>query len=530
MENPSSITAFQEQLPEPGTETTTAQDDIKSRLRKNIYKWHRIIGLITLVPVICWSLSGLMHPFLSHWFKPTIAREFMPARVLDKSQIKLSVQEVLKQNRITDLKNFRLVSFSNGTFYQVKTVDDKLRYFNAADGVELKDADTQYAEYLARYFLDDKTSIVKSITLQTSFSQQYKYVNRYLPVWKVSFERADNMDVYVETSSSRLGTFNTTSRKAFLWVFDNFHNWSFLGKITNDTLRISIMITLLAVILTSAITGILIYGLFWSRFRKLNRSNEKKGVRKYHRQIGIAVAFVALTFTFSGAFHATRKLQPNQLPQMVYEPIIRTDELAIASLALPVDWERLYNLSVVRKSKKDYFQAFYAMTDDAPAETVYINAADSAVWENGNIEYARFLGKKFLQVLSNSTTMSAACCEEVGEVSQSEVDENATLLKAELVPRFENREYGFVFKRLPVVRLTYDTPDERALYVETATSRLAAAINSTDRLEGYSFAIFHKYLLLDWAGKNVRDITMMIAALGLLVVSVLGLLVFLKAR
>ncbi len=151
----------------------------------------------------------------------------MPARLLDRSQIKLSVQEVLKQNRITDLKNFRLVSFNNNTFYQVKTVDDKLRYFNAVDGVELKDADTQYAEHLARYFLDDKTSVVKSITLQTSFSQQYKYVNRYLPVWKVSFDRGDNMDVYVETSSSRLGTFNTTSRKVFLWVFDNFHNWSF---------------------------------------------------------------------------------------------------------------------------------------------------------------------------------------------------------------------------------------------------------------------------------------------------------------
>ena len=530
MENPSSITAFQGQpSPDSAPETSASGTDLKVRLRKNIYKWHRIIGLITIIPVICWSLSGLMHPFLSHWFKPVIAREFMPARVLDKSQIRLSVQEVLKHNRITDLKNFRLVQFANGTLYQVKTVDDKLRYFSAADGAELKDGDKQYAEHLARYFLDDKTSAVKSITLQTSFSQQYKYVNRYLPVWKVSFDRDDNMDVYVETASSRLGTFNTTSRKVFLWVFDNFHNWSFLEKITSNTLRITIMVILLAVILSSAVTGITIYGLFWSRFKKLTRDNEKKGVRRYHRQIGIAVAFVALTFTFSGAFHATRKLQPNQLP-LVYEPLIKTEELTVASLDLPVDWERLHNLSVVRKSKKDYFQAFYTMTDDAPAEAVYINAADSSVWENGNIEYAKFLGKKFLQVLGNSTTISAACCEEAGEVSQSGVDENATILKAEIVPKFENREYGFVFKRLPVVRLQYDTPDENALYVEPATSRLAAAINSTDRLEGYSFAIFHKYLLLDWAGKNVRDVTMMIAALGLLVVSVLGLLVFVKSR
>jgi hypothetical protein len=96
------------------------------------------------------------------------------------------------------------------------------------------------------------------------------------------------------------------------------------------------------------------------------------------------------------------------------------------------------------------------------------------------------------------------------------------------VPRFESREYGFVFKRLPVVRLQYDTPDELALYVETATSRLAASIDATDRVEGYSFAIFHKFLLLDWAGKNVRDSMMLLSAFGVLTVSVLGVLVFLK--
>jgi hypothetical protein len=39
---------------------------------------------------------------------------------------------------------------------------------------------------------------------------------------------------------------------------------------------------------------------------------------------------------------------------------------------------------------------------------------------------------------------------------------------------------------------------------------------------------FIKYLLMDWAGKNARDIVMMLSALGLLTVSVLGLLVFLK--
>jgi hypothetical protein len=502
--------------------------NVSDILKRKIFRWHRIIGLITIIPVMFWSLSGLMHPFLSHWFKPTIAREFMKPSPVDTSQIKLSLQAVLTQNRIHEFRNFRLVTFNGATYYQVKMVDGALRYYHAATGIFLMDGDQQLATSMARYFLADQNSKVTSLVLQKEFDQQYKYINRYLPVWKVSFDRADGMDVYIDTSSGRLGTFNTNARKAFLFVFDNFHNWSFLEKISNDTWRISIMIVLLVIILFSAVTGIIIYGLFWKRFRKLNRANEKKGIRKYHRQIGIATAFVTLTFTMSGAFHAARKLEPNILPAMVYEPLILTRELTVPTTALAIDWKRVYNISVVRKSKRDYFQVFYAKTDDEPAQTIYINAADAGVWKNGEMEYAAFLGNKFLEVITNKTTMTAACCDEMGETDNTGIDEEAVLLKTEKVSRFESREYGFVFKRLPVIRLAYDTPDEHTLYVETSTSRLAAAINNDDRFEGYTFAVFHKFLLMDWAGKNVRDIVMMLSALGLLCVSLLGLLIFLK--
>jgi hypothetical protein len=528
MEDKSTAAFQQADVHEAVSEAPASGGKLTVILRRNIYRWHRIIGLVTIIPVIFWCLSGLMHPFLSHWFKPTIAHEFMMPRPLDKTQIVLSLQEVLEKNRVADFKNFRMVAFEGQTFYQVKGIDGYLRYYSAATGEPLKDGDQQYAAFMARYFLDDQASPITSVTLQKQFDQQYKYVNRYLPVWKVSFHRPDGMDVYVETASSRLGTFNTNSRKAFLWMFDNFHNWSFVGNITNNTWRITIMVLLLGVILASAVSGIVIYGVFWQRFKKLTPATEKKGIRKYHRQIGIATAFISLTFTFSGAFHATRKLEPNLLPELVYEPAILTRELTLASLALNLDWERLHNLSIVRKSKHDYFQAFYLPNDDEPAQKIYIDAANGQVWEGGDLAYAKFLGKKFLGVLSGATSMTAACCDEMGDVQSSTVDQDATLLKAEIVPKFESREYGFVFKRLPVVRLQYDTPEELALYVETATSRLAAGIDRTDRVEGYSFAIFHKFLLMDWAGKNVRDSMMMLSAFGLLSVSVLGLLVFLK--
>jgi hypothetical protein len=83
---------------------------------------------------------------------------------------------------------------------------------------------------------------------------------------------------------------------------------------------------------------------------------------------------------------------------------------------------------------------------------------------------------------------------------------------------------------LPVIKLAYDTPENTTYFIETATSRLAAVVENSDKLEGYSFAILHKFLFMDWAGKNVRDLSMVIAALTILVVSIMGMILFLKKK
>ncbi|MCU7371213.1 hypothetical protein PEC18_10145 [Paucibacter sp. O1-1] len=70
----------------------------------------------------------------------------------------------------------------------------------------------------------EKSKIISSTRL-TEFTDQYKYVNRFLPVWKVSFDDDRKMDVYVETGQSRFATFNDSGRKAFIWIFGTFHNW-----------------------------------------------------------------------------------------------------------------------------------------------------------------------------------------------------------------------------------------------------------------------------------------------------------------
>ncbi|PWB26123.1 PepSY-associated TM helix domain-containing protein [Flavobacterium sp. HTF] len=511
------------------------------KIKQHMYKWHRVIGLITIIPVIFWTLSGLMHPFMAHFFKPEIAHDKIEQQVIDKNKLQFSIQEVLKQNSINDFKNFRIVSFNNATYYQVKLIPGDLLYFDASNGKKLENGDQKYAEWLSRYFLDDQKSPVKKIEVVTEFTSQYKYVNRYLPVYKLSFDRPDAMQIYVETLSGKLATYNPASRQFFIWFFDTFHNWSFMDAITNNSIRIITMIFLLSVIGFSALSGILIYGLLWKQFKKTDSAQPKKGLRKYHRQIGIWVSLFTLTFAFSGAYHATTKWSPYTLSQMVYEPTFSTKEIPVANNNLNLDWNRFENIGIIMLNDTIYYRCQLTEKEtrkfrkptgdskwnkkDSKSEVVYINAATNQIVPDIDLQYAEFLAYYF-----TDGTPKGACCEM--DVSSGEEPhpalENVKLAESKVLTDFESREYGFVNKRLPVIKLTYDTPEKTSYFIETATSRLAAVVTTSDKVEGYSFAILHKFLFMDWAGKNIRDLATVLAALSILIVSVLGFILFLK--
>ncbi|WP_418263532.1 PepSY domain-containing protein [Flavobacterium faecale] len=496
------------------------------KLKKNLYKWHRTLGIITIIPVIFWCISGLMHPVMAHWFKPTIAHEKLEVAPIDNTSIKLTLYEVLQKNNIETFQNFRLVSFNDASFYQVKTTKtNEVLYFNSENGAELKNGDRFYAEWLSRYFLDDQKSAVSNIELQTDFDTQYKYVNRYLPVWKLSFDREDDMDVYVETSSSKLATYNPTSRKIQLWVFDMFHNWNFLEDITNKTVHISLMLILLGIISISALSGVVIYGFFWKMFKKTPVTDQESKFKKHHRKIGIAVSLVTLTFAFSGGYHVTKKFKPYTLDKMVYAPDFKTADFSKSNFEIKPDssWS---NLSLVQFQNKPYWQVQLLPNEDGEIKNKYIDYKTGIENKTLEVDYAAFLANKFTKMMANTTNETPADCCDV--INTESCIKNASLSDTKYLYQFDNREYGFVNKRLPVIKLSYDTPDKTAIYIEPSTSRLAAFVTNADRTEGYSFAILHKYLFMDWAGKNIRDLVMAISALGVLVVSLLGLYLFVK--
>ncbi len=521
-----------------GAKPKKKDSKLVKKIKQNMYKWHRTLGIITIIPIILWCLSGLMHPFMAHFFKPEIANEKLATMPIDRSQLHFSIQEVLQKNGISELKNFRIISFNNTTFYQVKTVKGDLLYFNTVDAKPLANGDQKYAEWLSRYFLDDQKNIVKNSVILTDFTPQYKYINRYLPVYKLTFDRPDGMEIYVETASSKLATYNPVSRQVFIWFFDTFHNWSFVDAISNNSLRIIFMIFFLSIIIISALSGIFIYGFLWKQFKKIDDLSPKKGLRNYHRQIGIWISIFTIAFGFSGAYHATTKWKPYTLSKMVYEPALKSNEIKIAPQSVLTDWNRLENLNLIRFNDSLYYRCQLIVKDKKPevkekwgkkkspkSEIVYVNAITNKVHPKLDFEYAQFLSFYF-----SGDAPKASCCE-VGSNSEIESSlEDTRLLETKVITDFKSEEYGFANKRLPVVKLAYDTPEKTTYFIETSTSRLAAVITNSNRLEGYSFAFLHKFLFMDWAGKNIRDLTTVLAAVSVLAVCVMGFILFLKKK
>ena len=474
--------------------------------KRRFYKWHRVLGLISLVPVIFWTISGLSHPFMSNWFRPFIPQEVFKPLTQQRMAPQLSLQQIMDKNHISRLRNFGLINFDKGTFYQILNPDSSYTYYSAVNGNLLTDGDKLYATYLARYFTQDSTSAIKRIALQKTFDGNYQPINRLLPVWKVSFNRPDGMDIYVETSQSRLGTFNNDTRKAFLWIFRQFHNWQFLADAGGEKFRLCVLLIIVSLMLASLVSGITVYGFFWNRFkqiqqkRKANGSEDKRFIHRFHRKLGLIVSFVMLTFVVSGGFHLWVKLRNLGAEVKPFEQMMDRAQLQQRSLQIALPDSLIKRISLISFNNKAYYQVL-----TLSKETRYYDSLDGTEFANGDRDFAVYLSNYYRDKKAKVKIVYK--------------------IKTESVKQFTT-EYGFINKRLPVVKVSY--PNQEDWYIETSSAKLATKVAGLDRTEGFSFIFLHKYFGMTWAGKNIRDIVSMLAAAGVLVVSLFGFAAFIK--
>ncbi|KAI9449424.1 hypothetical protein F5148DRAFT_1291548 [Russula earlei] len=509
-------------------------------MKKKIYQYHRITSLIVAIPLLLWAMSGFMHPIMTN-IRPAIATQFLAPAVIDSNKIQVPLDAALKQNRIDSFGNFRIIHIDTNYFYQVQlSQQPEPLYLSTKNGKLLPDGNWLYAQYLAKQFLEgpqknsvafntvagisvnaaagdccdaasayvlnnDKGSKVTNATLVTAFDNEYKSINRLLPVYKVSFERADGIRIYVETTQDRFAFAMNNKRAVFDTLFRLFHLWGWLDWLGKGRLVVEFLFVFLA--FSTTLMGLYIFCTTKSKKpvpalagRQQENTRSALQARRNHRFTAVVIALFTLLFTFSGGYHALSKLTNTPGNASSGKPILNA---SLVHIHQAVYWQ-----VTIRATNTAATQPHTDLMKDKQVpvpERVYINTDSDDSLPQGDAQYARYLATLF-----------------------SNHPEKA-IVSVSLVRSF-NSEYNFTDKRLPVYRVGYTANSNERFFVETGSGQLAKQINDNGLRESYSFAFFHKHEFMGWGGKTVKDISTMFWAMAQVVMVTLGLVLYFTIR
>lgn len=499
-----------------------------------VLRYHRWLGLLAVLPVVLWGLSGLSHPVMSR-LQPQPAAMMPPAGLssgffAEEMAPVRPLSALLPGQGIHAVRQARLLRWQDRMVWQLTLPGQAERiYMDAVSGMVVPDADKALAVSLARHFAGEPDRGITSVELITRFSDDYPYVNRLLPVWRVAFAGSDGLSAYVETSPLRLATLNNSLKSGFGRVFRALHSWSF---ISNEAVRDTVMTIFLSLAFLSSLGGLWLYGFFW---RKPESGERAAPLRRWHRRLGVLVAVSTLAFTGSAILHVQLldKGSNESVPRLLPEQLLDAGSLHAVPYVIGLTANEQFDIfpvagqAVVRTSAQsasmvgrkgnggmpasqehahhhDHHQGHGNRKPAAPGDR-YFATGSGALLVDGARQHARVLAAAF-----------AGMPEE-------------RIVGAELVTRFAG-EYGFINKRLPVWKVDFRTPDNLTLYVETASGVQAAEVRDMQRLEGFSFAYLHKWNFLDGIGKDGRDVLLGMFALLNVVVVVLGAWLWLHRR
>ncbi|HWU67123.1 MAG TPA: PepSY-associated TM helix domain-containing protein [Methylophilus sp.] len=478
--------------------------------------WHQWIGIVACIGMVLWGLSGASHPLMSR-LQP-VPKQFMPPLVpVDMSQA-VALPGLLKQQGITQFQHISLVQLEGQGYYRIAQAG-AVRYFAMADGAERADAEQALAVNLANYYTGRNDPSIWAVKPVTQFEPDYHPVNRLLPVWRVAYDGDEGLRAYVDTEQSRLATL-VDDRRAFLTkVFQFGHNWSFLQACS--TLQLAVATLVLVLILASAVTGVVLY----IKQRKTAPFRLKRwSLQWWHREFGVWVSLVILLLASTGLFHLWMSDMQQRRPGM--PTVYASESVALSEAA----WAKVATGQVL---KLDIYgrgaTLFWQVIPVVAGEQALPSAQVAAMHHHDHAGHAQRPAEPVLWLTrSQETTVLTPQAYASAWLAVMAGNPSPAIQSVAWVTSFAN-EYGFVFKRLPVLKVQTAQTEHTRYYLEPATGMLAATINDTDGLEGFVFAYLHKWSFQS-VSKDVRDLLAVIAALAVSLTGLLGAYLFAKKR
>jgi hypothetical protein len=491
----------------------------QNKLRFNWMFWHRWIGMLTCIGILLWGGSGISHPIMSR-LQPSPIAFAAPSAQYDLSDA-LFIKAVLEQHNITEMQHVSLAQFNGYSYYRV-SVDQRqpALYFEVLSGKELLEGDKLYAQHLAKHFTGKQTEDIVEIELVNSFSDDYHEVNRLLPVWRVEFSTGQHLRAYIDTEQSRLSTLVNDTRYRLTQLFQFGHNWSFLNNA--PVWQVSIATIVLCAVLMSAFSGLYLYF-------KLDKANQRladKPMRRWHRHLGLVVSLSTLIFASSGLFHLIMSYQQHKA-----KIILTVESVSINQLDIGV-WQKIVSnplakLDLINHDGHLYWHVLPLSSDGKNQMPISQVAALSKHTEHN--EHPDMKHKVTPYLLSAEDSIVKTTIQSIEDFAIAKALSITSLNTREIestswITQFKN-EYGFIFKRLPVIKVQMKDDSHTRYYIEPVTGALSAKVRDIDGIEGFVFAYLHKWSF-DFLNKNLRDMLVSLFALGNMIVAIMGFMMF----
>ncbi|WP_343579253.1 PepSY domain-containing protein [Acinetobacter sp.] len=481
---------------------------------KKLLSLHRSFGMVLGVLVLLWSLTGVLHPIMSAT-QPQPVKRMPPPQQLDLTHA-LAATDVLKQHHISQFSALQVIELeAQHTAYRILQPNQKMaEYYDSQTGQLLSDAEQQDAERLARWYTGLSQQEIVSSQLITGFSDDYPSVNRLLPVWRVDFQ--NGLRAYVDPAQARLATLSNDQKMWMAKIFRLGHTWTW-GDQAWTGQAILMQIALIG-ILCMIFMGI---GLFFKIHNRHNHRLGQKSVRFLHRYLGISLSVFILLWVLSGFYHIWQKKPDIKNLQ----PVFHTADLSTGV------WQQITQQPIQRLDlvpitfSQTYTRAAWMIQAIGPSPLQGSMTAASKVHDHHAshtaapaIQFVDVDNGKALDILNQSKQLAASYLALQPEQVQ----------QTSWVTSFGG-EYGFINKRLPVIKVETRLENQLRLYIEPSSGMIAAQVTQQDALEGFSFAYLHKWTWLP-IDKTLRDIILGTIAGLVALLTVLGFLVQLLKR
>lgn len=470
---------------------------------KSLLRWHRPLAWLAAIPVLAWTLTGLLHPVMSRWQPSAVAMK-PPAEMLAPPSgmvwSDLPAPATILPPALP-LRELRALTWQQKPYWMAQTASGQRLYFDARSG-QPADIEQALVTALARHYTG-ATSRLLSIREVQAFDDEYAFVGRYLPVWRVAFDQPDGLVAFIEPRSLLLTGLTDTWKTRFSWLFSNLHSWKWWSHEPSRDIAMTVFLSAAWLLVVSGLV----------RAATTRRTARASGLTRWHRRVGWLVAAAALAWTSSAIFHVLAIDKGR--PAFATYPLKLSFTPSEVVTAAP---EQIDAQARVQILATPYGPLWHWLFLKMPESTMPVSAEHAAHQHKPSALGAPIIREAYVSARTGESILP----QEYVRALTTGVAAQAKWLTCEPVTQFTD-EYGFVQKRLPVYKVQLDTPDHLAVYVDPADAAVAAVVRDLDRAEGFSFGYLHKAHWLDALGKDARDALLGIFALLIFAMTCVGL-------